>query len=295
MKYILGDFIGKGSFGKIYELIDEKKKKKKIIKFIVLNNYGIDNYLEPYILLNLKNENIFSAQSILIESKILKIIGDRADCDLRSIIGKIKNKKDLLIQLTKGINYLHSKNILHGDIKPENILKFKNTYKFSDFGYSKVMIHNYTNYMLYSKKYRPPEIYNYRCYLESDIWALGCTFYEILTNNNLFNQIDKDLIKINNLSKDNKYYYLINLMTSSDINKRINYKQLCENFDILNKNFKPIKFDLNQIYQKYQIEEKDKVLLRKKIYGKNRDITTTNSYKNIEKNICKDKFNFRLL
>ena len=295
MKYILGDFIGKGSFGKIYELIDEKKKEKKIIKFIILSYYGIDNYLEPYILLNLKNKNIFSAQNILIENKILKIIGDKANCDLRSIIGKIKNKKNLLLQLTNGINYLHSKNILHGDIKPENILKFDKTYKFSDFGYSKVMIHNYTNYILYSKKYRPPEIYNYRCYLKSDIWALGCTFYEILTNSSLFKQIDKDLIKINNLSKENKYYYLINLMTSTDIEKRLNYKQLCENFDILSEKFKPIKFDLKKIYQKYQIEEKDRVLLRKKIYGKNRDITTTSSYEIVEKNICNDNFCFNLL
>tara|TARA_R110002110_G_scaffold335804_1_gene546435 strand:+ start:1009 stop:1905 length:897 start_codon:yes stop_codon:yes gene_type:complete len=297
MKYELGNFVAKGSFGKIYELVDKKKmnKEKKIIKFILLNSYGIDNYLEPYILLNLKHNNILNALDIILENRLLKIIAYKADCDLRNLIGKIKNYKNVILQLTNGINFLHSKNILHGDIKPENILKFNNIYKITDFGYAKILNHNYTNILLYTKKYRPPEIYIYRCCLKSDIWALGCTFYEIITGNSLFIQIDKDIIKINKLDKKGDIYNLIELMTNINLDARFNYKQLCLFLNTCWEEKKPIKFNLDSIYEKYDIKEKDRVILRKKIYGKNREIKINLDYEMVEKNICNEKFNFDLL
>ena len=296
MNYELGSFIASGSFGKVYELIGKKKKdKKKVVKFIPLTSYGINNYLEPYITINLKHKNILNSLDVVLEKRQLKIIYYKADCDLRKLIGKIKNYKNVLFQLAEGINFLHSKNILHGDIKPENILKFNNTYKLTDFGYAKILNHNYIDVTLYTKLYRPPEIYSNRCYLKSDMWALGCTFYEIITGNNLLLRTGEDMVKINKIDKKNILFTLIELMTTHNIKTRLNYKQLCIFFGAEHEENKDIKFDFDKIYRKYNIEKKDKFILRKKIYGKNKEIRINSNYAEIEEKICLNKFNFDLL
>lgn len=110
----------------------------------------------------------------------------------------IKNYTDLTHQLVEALAYLTSHNIIHRDIKPQNILYdicTDNHYKLTvtDFGIS-------TNRGCYGESlrtdvytiwYRPPEIaisnecqsiYN----ASADIWAMGCVFYEMLTGHPLF-------------------------------------------------------------------------------------------------------------
>ena len=49
MNYKLGNRLGRGSDGEVYELI-KGDKRDKVIKFIRLSTYGIKNYLEHIIL-----------------------------------------------------------------------------------------------------------------------------------------------------------------------------------------------------------------------------------------------------
>lgn len=98
----------------------------------------------------------------------------------------------------KGVEHLHSRNLAHGDIKPENILVFisegKWTLKLSDFdsvlqydesGVTKDQSHC-------SHDYRPPELLlEDKYYLRSDMWSVGCLFYEMVTAESLFD-VDDD-------------------------------------------------------------------------------------------------------
>ena len=56
---------------------------------------------------------------------------------------------ELLIEILKGVQYLHEKNIIHGDLKLENILLTENSsgnyVKIADFGLSKVRESEKTN------------------------------------------------------------------------------------------------------------------------------------------------------
>lgn len=72
------------------------------------------------------------------------------DCDLNTYVNKIiKDElniniiKDILRKILNGLNYLHNSNIIHRDMKPQNILvNYKNKadleVKIADFGWSKL-------------------------------------------------------------------------------------------------------------------------------------------------------------
>ena len=97
--------------------------------------------------------------------------------------------KIIMTQMLLGVEYMHSKNVLHRDLKPGNVLisvgeKSLPYAKICDFGLSCVP-NNYrpSTPGTVTSWYRAPEIcceyddYNY----PSDIWSLGCIFYEIIT------------------------------------------------------------------------------------------------------------------
>ena len=81
------------------------------------------------------------------------------------------------------IAYLHSKKIVHRDIKLENVLmasldidNFKA--KLADFGFSKMFDNQNLNQMLGSPLYMAPEIIKKQVYDEKvDIWSTGVLLY----------------------------------------------------------------------------------------------------------------------
>jgi mitogen-activated protein kinase kinase kinase len=91
-----------------------------------------------------------------------------------------------------GLNYLHSKNVIHGDIKAANILTDRDAnIKLSDFGASKIVegipadlevsqsgrcFENCRGSLFWMA---PEILYGEPYGRRSDIWALGCTILEI--------------------------------------------------------------------------------------------------------------------
>jgi len=108
------------------------------------------------------------------------------------------NKKEILRQVTQGLAHLHSKGIVHRDIKPTNILIFvrnqgseaeESQIKLADFGISKALNaerEDYTNTSVANpsgtKGWMAPEVYKLNRFdSKVDIFPLGCIFAYTLT------------------------------------------------------------------------------------------------------------------
>ena len=87
------------------------------------------------------------------------------------------------------LKFLRNNDIIHFDIKPENIIIDKNDnytlskFKLCDFG--SAMFSNEEIFNLPSLPYRAPELINNSYSFEIDLWSLGCIWWEILILDNL--------------------------------------------------------------------------------------------------------------
>ncbi len=241
MELILGKLIGKGSDGDVYEL-----GKEKIIKFVQPGINGFSNYLEAFIMLYLKNDNIMQADKIEIgKDHLIKFVQERARGDLsyyiKNKIIKKNEKKEIINKIILGVSYLHSYGIIHGDLKPSNILIFDNgNIKLSDFSMARLITTDQKIFQtLYTLLYRPKEISRGEISLKSDIYALGCIIYEIYYGKKFYNCINKELYHVKcseeNLEENKKLNDFILKMLSDDINQRPTIKEVLNFFNIKKK------------------------------------------------------------
>ena len=102
--------------------------------------------------------------------------------------------KFITFEITKGVQYIHSRGVIHRDLKPLNILVNDNwDIKISDFGQSNVLTdkinkdYNLTKHVT-TRFYRAPELYlNFESNYTSsvDMWSLGCIIAELF-NKDIF-------------------------------------------------------------------------------------------------------------
>jgi len=101
---------------------------------------------------------------------------------------------DWIAQLTLGMAHMHLKNILHRDIKPDNIfLSKKNVAKLGDFGVSKALSSSQSLAGTFTGTpyYMSPEVSNHEPYnKKSDVWSLGCSIYELASLKRPFDHDD---------------------------------------------------------------------------------------------------------
>ncbi|RNF10547.1 putative mitogen-activated protein kinase, putative,kinase [Trypanosoma rangeli] len=93
-------------------------------------------------------------------------------------------------QLLNGVDYCHAHNIIHRDVKPENILVSKGgILKLCDFGFARQLSSKgkYTDYVA-TRWYRAPELLvgDVSYGKAVDIWAIGCIFSELSDGQPLF-------------------------------------------------------------------------------------------------------------
>ena len=200
-RYQLQDLIGVGGMAKVYKATDRLLQRDVAIK-ILKDQYAEDDEFvkkfsnEALSAARLTHVNIVSVYDIgedLIEGKkIHYIVMEYVNGEtLKDLIDrkKIISNHDIIdysIQISQALNQAHSSNIVHRDIKPQNILMDRyGLLKVTDFGIARVSTNatiTYTSSILGTVHYISPEQAKGKFVDEkSDLYSLGVVMYEMAT------------------------------------------------------------------------------------------------------------------
>ncbi|XP_070035944.1 mitogen-activated protein kinase kinase kinase 20-like [Nicotiana tomentosiformis] len=160
----------------------------------------------PYVIrsfgVNVTQENGVILYNLLLEYASGGSLADRLDADMNSRKGLAefevqKHTKNVLL----GLSHVHSKGVIHCDIKPHNILVVgtDRIAKIADFGLAMTLEESrkIKHGIRGTYRYMAPESVIYHEYgTEVDIWALGCTVYELLTGTPLW-ETSSDINDVN--------------------------------------------------------------------------------------------------
>lgn len=220
-----GKKLGEGSYGTVYpgEVIYANGKKargaqKQMFHYHEYSGFG--SLREIQILHTLSSKSPFAPALLAVffdgykrkprGDDIIKSEGINFVTEIMSISGErffgtdqynFNDAVDMIGQLITGVAFMHDRLITHRDIKPSNILisvdkvTRKHHLKICDFGFSQFLVNTApstpgTN----TAWYRAPEIcWSITKYgATSDVWATGCTIFEILTGKVLFKVDSED-------------------------------------------------------------------------------------------------------
>lgn len=206
-------YVSHGSYGQITEFA-LPDNSRVVIKSIAINDQLSDDTIAEITALQiLKNKpHIIQILDIRIVNNV-EILFMKYTSDLFDFMKSERSMQifDILVnQLLKGLAYIHSEYIVHGDIKPANILvNYTNNsapeFFYADFGLADLLlctpIHDKAPKFNQTRVYQAPEIINddVGYTFEPDIWALAVTFIQFLTGD-IFVDYDSPLQSIKDLS-----------------------------------------------------------------------------------------------
>ncbi|XP_006873086.1 PREDICTED: serine/threonine-protein kinase 33 [Chrysochloris asiatica] len=202
--YTFGRILGQGSFGMVIEAINKETETKWAIKKVNKEKAGSSAVKllerEVNILKSVKHEHIIHLELVFETPKTMYLVMELCeDGELKAILDRkghfSENETRWIIHsLASAIAYLHNKDIVHRDLKLENIMvkssfidannEMNLNIKVTDFGLA-VRKHGRSEAMLQTTCgtpiYMAPEVINAHDYSQQcDIWSIGVIMYILL-------------------------------------------------------------------------------------------------------------------
>ncbi|XP_078352582.1 serine/threonine-protein kinase STK11-like [Oculina patagonica] len=203
-KYLMGDALGEGSYGKVKEMLDSENLRRCAVKIMKrrklrrIPNGEQNVQREIQLLKRLRHPNVIKLYDVIYDEHKQKMYMIMEYCvgELQEMLDSVELHKfpiwqahGYFCQLLDGLDFLHCQGIIHKDILSGNLLLATDgTLKISDFGVAEQLgpfaVDDTCRTSQGSPAFQPPEIANG---LETfsgfkvDIWAAGVTLYNITT------------------------------------------------------------------------------------------------------------------
>ena len=232
-KYEVLGIVGEGAYGIVYKCLNKETNKYVAVKkFKETQDKLVQKTMkrELAMLQMLHHENVVEFQESFVSKGNFFLVFEYVEKNLLEVLEESprglspKLIRSLVFQMCKAVDYLHKNNMIHRDVKPENLLIDENlNLKLCDFGFARKVklnknnnnIDTMTDYVA-TRWYRSPElllsggIYG----PEVDYWAIGCIMGELADGNPMFpgedevDQLDCIIKILGNLPESlvNMYY-----------------------------------------------------------------------------------------
>ncbi|XP_054154331.1 serine/threonine-protein kinase D1-like isoform X2 [Oppia nitens] len=207
---IFPDYIlGSGQFGTVYAGIHKTSGREVAIKVIDKLRFPTKQEAqlknEVQILQNIDFQGVVNLERMFETPERIfvvmeKLKGDMLEMILKSTEGKLSERvtKFLICQILHALRYLHSRNICHCDLKPENVLLSSDSdfpqVKLCDFGFARIIGEkSFRRSVVGTPAYLAPEVLRNKGYNRSlDMWSVGVIIYVSLSGTFPFNE-DEDI------------------------------------------------------------------------------------------------------
>ncbi|XP_039930980.1 cyclin-dependent kinase 10 isoform X1 [Hirundo rustica] len=191
--------IGEGTYGIVYRardtLTDETVALKKVRMDNEKDGMPISSLREITLLLQLQHPNIVELKEVVVGNHLESIFLVMGYCeqDLASLLENMQTPfseaqvKCIILQVLKGLQYLHENYIIHRDLKVSNLLMTdKGCVKIADFGLARTygMPPKPMTPKVVTLWYRAPELLLGMTTQTTsiDMWAAGCILAELLAH-----------------------------------------------------------------------------------------------------------------
>lgn len=191
--------IGEGTYGVVYRARDTVSNEIVALKKVRMerekDGIPLSGLREISLLLSLKHKNIVQLKEVVVGKHLdsIFLVMEYCEQDLASLLDNMASPfkeaqiKCLMIQLLRGVQYLHERFIVHRDLKVSNLLLTgKGVLKIADFGLARTFGYPYKPMtpIVVTLWYRAPELLLGSKVQTTavDMWAVGCIFGELLGN-----------------------------------------------------------------------------------------------------------------
>jgi cyclin-dependent kinase len=194
------DKVGEGAYALVYKAKDRVTSELVALKRVRLDSdeEGVPctAIREISLLRELRHDHVVRLLDVVHSDRKLTLVFEFVEQDLKKYLDTngpcdAATCQHFIRQLLLGIEYCHSRSVLHRDLKPQNLLISRDkVLKLADFGLGRafgIPVRKYTHEVV-TLWYRPPDVLlgSTKYGTAVDTWSVGCIFAEMATGTPLF-------------------------------------------------------------------------------------------------------------
>jgi hypothetical protein len=190
--------LGEGGYGAVYEAVDRTLRRRVAVKLMLASRASNKEYVGKFLreaqtAAKISHPNIVAIHAVGLEPALkthflaMEYVEGRTLHDILQERGPmdVEEAVDVISQCCRGLGVAHKMNIIHRDIKPGNIMITPSkSVKIADFGLAKQLdeAEQAKSMVIGTPFFMPPEQFEGKAKDgRTDIYALGVTFYYMLT------------------------------------------------------------------------------------------------------------------